>query len=187
MLTHGRSGQRWAAVLLLLSVAALVWTRSASPQGALDVGSPVAPNGTTATFVGIEPANLYDSVNLGKLGAVWASMPGPYDTPIGCRCGTLAMPVTIRLRFEGGGGVHITVAEEESHVSLSTVDVNVQPSGVLVAWVVNGAVRFSFGPGSNVRGLFVDPAIPLAALSHPRPWLPAPLAAPRGLRIERDK
>jgi len=156
-------------------------------QGALDPGAPVAPNGTTAHFIGIQPGTVVDSLNFGTLGRVWAGMPGPYDTPVTCWCGTLVTPVTLRLRIEGRGGVHVTTADEESRVLLGTQDFDFPPEGSLIAtWVINGAVRFSFGPGDNLRGMFIDPAIPLTSITKPLPWIrPAPRAV-QGVRIEKD-
>lgn len=177
----------WGPLLLLRSLTLLGVTIYPGAQ-ALDAGSPVAPNGTTATFVGIEqsaPGAFGGEVRFGTLGGVWPNMPGPYDTPLLCRCATLASPVTLRIRIEGRGGVRVTIAEEESRVLLSTVDLKPDPSPVLASWVITGAVRLFFSPGANVRGLFLDPAIPLTSISHPPPWLPP--RPVRGLRIEADR
>jgi len=172
----------------LIILAVLVWTvhPADSAQGTLDTGSPVAPNGTTAHFIGVQPADVYDSIHFGTLGSVWAGMPGPYDTPVTCWCGTLATPVTLRLRIEGRGGVHVTTADEESRVLLGTQDFTIGGTGIIATWVINGAVRFSFGPGDNLRGMFIDPAIPLTSITKPLPWIrPAPRAV-QGVRIEKD-
>jgi hypothetical protein len=136
---------------------------------------------TVATFVGIEPSTPYDSVTFGTRGAVWASMPGPYDVPFVCRCATPEMPARIRLRFEGHGGIHVVVADEETKQLLNTQDISLATGAVLASWDVNGPVLFMFGPETNLRGVFVDPAITAG-----RFFAVAPIRAPLGLRIERD-
>ena len=181
---------RWLIVLggigafVLFALLGIYLTVLAAFAQALDPGAPVAPNGTQAVFISVQPADVYDSINFGKLGAVWAGMPGPYDTPVTCWCGTLAKPVTVRLRIEGRGGVHVVTADEESRVLLGTQDFTIGGTGIIATWVINGAVRFSFGPGDNLRGMFIDPSIPLNSLTKPPPWHPP--AAPLNLRIEKD-
>jgi len=119
---------------------------------------------TTVTFIGMDVSTPYDSVNYGRLGAVWAGMPGPYNTPIECVCAKPGEHVRIRLRFQGVGGIHVVVASgtlSDKEIFLAnTTDLDFPPgrNEILGVWDVDGPVVFSFGPNVNLRGIFVDSA-----------------------------
>jgi len=132
------------------------------PLAAAQVLAPFAK--TKVTFIGLDVSTPYDSVTYGRLGAVWAGMPGPYNTPIECRCARPGEHVRIRLRFRGVGGIHVVIASgtlDDKEIFLAaTTDIDFPPGRdeVLAVWDVDGPVVFSFGPNTNMRGVFIDSA-----------------------------